>query len=309
MKKEVLDRCIARTMRCKDGAFLLKMHPKAFSRLKKRYLLFGEDALVPKKPGPKNCHAVNRTPEQIEEIVERLAIQRPDLGPVPLTEKLEELYSITMDQTTVWRILKRRKVRYATTYKRWKQDPTLYCLDQPGIELQMDGCYPYGRSRPVVVFDAIDDCSRWVYGLIYEHEDADSAIDFVKHLIVHAPFRICVIRVDNRYGKRFVSFCESIGIRVIENDAYTPKQNGKIERFHKTIKREFFWRYCAYNDPSPILQMKLTSWLQWYNTERRHGGYGMNRQTPTQKIASTMLQSLTLIHPQKVTGTLQQYRL
>ena len=307
MKKRVLDACLGRHMKCNAGAKLLSMHPKSFSRLKARYERDGEAVLVPKKTGPKRFKPKNRTSEAVVDLVKRLAINHPDLGPVPLAEKLFDIYQINMNQTTVWRILKREKVRYYLEYRRWKEEPKFYCLDTPGLELQMDGCYPFGRSRKLVCFDALDDCSRWVCGKMYDRETTDNAIDFVKWLVGNVPFRIQRIRVDNRYGQRFVDFCASLGIEVIENDPYSPEQNGKIERFHKTVKREFFWKYCSYSDSPEIIQLKLSLWLNHYNTKRRHGGFGMNRMTPQQKIAATLFESLNTIYPQKVTLTLQQY--
>jgi len=309
MKKQIIEKCLARQLKCKDGANLLQMHPKAFARLKSRYILDGEIVLIPKKPGPKRFTPKNRTNSNIENIVIKLANKHPDLGPIPLSEKLADKYNININQSTVWRILKRTKTRYTTEYKRWKEKPKFYCLNTPGIELQMDACYPFGRSRKIAGFDAIDDCSRWVFGKLYTSEDAESAIDFVKHLIQAVPFRIQRIRVDNRYGKLFKQYCESIGIEVIVNEPYSPQQNGKIERFHKTLKREFFWKYCSYHDSIEIMQYKYNQWQNYYNTERKHGGYGMNRMTPQEKIASTLFLSLINInYPQKVTLTLQQYK-
>ena len=308
MKKQIIEQCLNRQMKSKDGAKLLSMHEKAFLRLKYRYQKQGQSALIPKKPGPKRLIPKNRTSEQTVEIVKQLAQKHPDLGPVPLADELCEKYSIKLNQSTVWRILKREKVRYTTEYKRWKPDPKLYCLETPGLELQMDGCYPFGRGRKIVGFDAIDDCSRWVFGKLYTREDADSAIDFVKHLIKNVPFRIQRIRVDNQYGRKFIAFCNSIGIEVIENEPYTPKQNGKIERFHKTLKREFFWKYCSFHDSIEVMQYKYTLWQNHYNTQRKHSGYGMNKMTPQLKITSTLFNSLyTINYPQKVTLTLQQY--
>lgn len=309
MKKQIIERCLNREMLCKDGAILLQMHPKAFSRLKSRYVNEGEESLMPKKSGPKNFTPINRTPEQIEDMVVKLALDNPSLGPLPLADELFDQRGIVLEQTTIWRILTRRNTRYTREYKRWKKEPQLYCLDVPGEELQMDGCYPFGRARKLVVFDAIDDCSRWVCPKIYTRETTENAIKFVKHLISRAPFRIQRIRVDNRYGRKFKEFCLSLGIEVIENDPYSPEQNGKIERFHKTLKREFFWKYCSYHDRTPEISFKLSLWQYHYNTRRRHQGYGMNRMTPHQKITSTMLLSLTNIYPQKVTLTLQQYTL
>lgn len=201
-------------------------------------------------------------------------------------------------------------MRYTQSYKRWKTKPKLYCLDTPGVELQMDGCYPFGRARKLVLFDAIDDCSRWVAGKLFNQETCENAIEFVKYLVKNVPFRVQRIRVDNRYGKDFVVFCKSISIEVIENEPYSPEQNGKIERFHKTIKREFFWKYCSFNDSDKLIQLKLNQYLNYYNTQRKHSGYDMNQMTPQLKIASTLFNSLNnfISYPQKVTLTLQQYK-
>ena len=308
LKKNVLDKHIKKEITRKDAGLLLQMHPNAVSRLKKRYVEHGVTALMPRKPGPKKGTKVhNRTSEEVEDIVVALALKKPHLGPVPLSEELLDDHRIEVDETTVWRILKRRKVRYTREYKRWKKEPLLYCLDKPGKEVQMDACYPYGRARDIVEFDAIDDCARYVYARIYEHEDAESAIAFVTHLVNRMPFRIERIRVDNRYGKRLKEFCEVLGIKLVVNDPYCPQQNGKIERFHRTVKREFYWCRCSFHDSKEVLQYKLNLWLDEYNTRRRHGGYGMNRMTPVQKLASTMLQSVAFNYPHNVTLSLQQY--
>ena len=312
MKQSIIDRCLAKELRCKDGAKLLQMHAKAFLRLKRRYLEQGVSALMPQKPGPKHSLPTNKTPEWIEDLVVKVANQHRDLGPINLKEELEIQYQIILDQTTVYRILKRKWVRYFRDYVPVeKRPPKLYCLDLPGQELQLDGCYPFGRSRKVVAFSAIDDCSRHVYGRCYDRETALNAIKFVSELITKVPFIVKAIRVDNRYGKVFKAYCENVlGIEVIVNDPYSPKQNGKIERFNRTLKHKFFWRYCAFADSLETLNYKYTLWLNYYNYQRRHGGYGMNRMTPAQKIASTLLfetSNILIIYPQKVTGMLQQY--
>jgi len=311
MKKQVLDKMIFREITRSQAAELLSMHPNAVSRLKKDYVEKGEDALVPKPPGPKKGSSVyNKTPDWIEDLVVKVEKNNYNSGPEDLADKLLDEHGIKIDQTTVYRILKRKKIRYYYEYKRWKKDepPKSYCLDTPGEEVQLDACYPFGRSRKIAGFDVIDDCSRWTYGKLYERENAENGIDFINHLVRVAPFRIQRIRVDNRYGKIFKQYCESIGIEVIVNDPYTPKQNGKVERFHKTVKREFFWKHCSFHDSMELMQYKYNWWQDDYNRKRRHGGYGMNRMTPYQKIASTLFLSLNNInYPQNVTLTLQPY--
>ena len=177
--------------------------------------------------------------------------------------------------------------------------------------MQFDGCFPWGRQRKIVGFDVIDDCSRWAYGKCYEGtETIELAIKFITELLDKAPFRIQRIRVDNRYAKRFKEYCEKeLGIEVTVNDPYSPQQNGKVERFHGTVKRGFFWKYCKFDDSLEDINYRYTLWLKHYNYNRKHGGYGMNRLTPVQKITTTWFYSLNNSNLQKVTGTLQQHNL
>jgi transposase InsO family protein len=311
MKENIIKRYIAKKINRKETAKLLGMHTNAVSRLVTRYKKERKYALTPKKPGPKSYNVVhNKTPSWIEDIVVMIANDNLDKGPVLIAEKLFDERKIELNSTTVWRILKRRKIRYTQEYKRWiREEPKLYCLDKPGLELQLDACYPFGRQRQLVSFDAIDDCSRYIVAKLYKHEDAESAIDFVKYLIKKAPFQIKRIRVDNRYGAKFKEFCNSIDIEVIQNDPYHPEQNGKIERFHRTVKNEFFFKKISFHDSMEKIEYKYQQWIFHYNTQRKHGGYKMERMTPKQKIALTLFLSLSNINfktPQKVTSTMQQ---
>ena len=310
MKKEVFDACINKQMKCKAGAKLLQMHPKAFSRLKRRYIEGGEAVFITRPPGPKNGFiAGNRTPEWIENIVCKLAMTYTDEGPVELADRLFDLCDIRINQSTIFRILRRKHTRYSREYvKINKEKPQLYCLETPGEELQLDACYPFGRGRQLCCFDAIDDCSRHVAGKMYTRETALNAIDFIKYLLDRVPYTVKRIRIDNRSKNKIKTYCESIGIEVIVNEAHTPKQNGKIERFHKTIKREFFWKYCGFYDDINLIDYKLQQWLAGYNGKRRHGGYGMNRLTPNQKIAGSLFNSLYIMPIKKVTLTMQSYK-
>ena len=309
MKKEILDACLNKEMKCKDGAKILSMHPKSFSRLKKRYIEDGEAVLVPKTSGPKNGSIPkNRTPEWLEDAICKLASNNINASPLELAEDLFDRHKISINQSTVFRILKRRRIRYFREYKSIRSKPQLYCLETPGEELQLDACYPFGRGRKLVCFDAIDDCSRYVVAKLYDRETADNAINFIKYLIKNVPFTIKRIRIDNRSKTQITEFCKSIGIEVIVNNAHEPTQNGKIERFHRTLKQSFFWRYCGFYDDSELIGYRLNQWISYYNEQRRHGGYGMNRLTPIQKIAASLFNSLYIIQKRKVTLTLQSYK-
>ncbi|MFA7254142.1 MAG: integrase core domain-containing protein, partial [Patescibacteria group bacterium] len=233
----------------------------------------------------------------------------PFMGPIELADKLFDEHNIVLDSTTVWRILKRKHIRYHVDYTPIpKKEPTLYCLDYPGQELQLDASYPFGRSRDIVCFSAIDDCSRYVFGIMCDKDNAKNAIKLVEYILERSSFPIKRIRVDNRYGKTLKWYCESKGIELIENDPYAPTQNGKIERYHRTQKQRFFYSKCSFLDDMETIEYKLQLWLQYYNFKRKHTGYGMNKLTPREKIIKAMFQQLGNTQIKKVTLTLQPYK-
>lgn len=310
LKKTIIEQAVERKVSTAQASGLLRMHPKAFLRLKSRYRREGEAALWPRRPGPKpgSREPANRTPEEVEDLVLALADRFPWLGPAPLAEKAAG-HGFPMDQSTAWRILRRRTDRYARPSRRWREDPKLYALEEPGIEVQADGCFPFGRARRLCVIDAVDDCSRFLFAEAYEGEDLPSMKLFIARLVRVSPFRIRAIRLDNKFnGREMRGFCADLGIATVFNEPYSPEQNGKIERYHKTFKRECVWRTVSFNDPIETVRYRLALWVQHYNNERRHTGLGMNGLTPAQKVASVYL-SRTINYPQMVTGTLQQYKI
>lgn len=309
LKQTVLEEHLAHRLSVGQASGLLKMHPKSFLRMKSRYKREGTSALWPKKPGPKTgkTRCIHRTSKEVEEKVIHLSEQQPFLGPVPLARRLNDQYGISLHSTTIWRILCRRTDRYESGRKQVKDPVKLYSLEEPGIEVQMDACFPYGRARDLVFFDAIDDCSRFVCAEAYKGgEDLESAKQFIRKLIKTSPFRIQAIRLDNRFnGPKMKKFCCYHKIKPIFNEPYHPEMNGKIERYHRTFKEEAVWHTMSFSDPLQTIRYKLSLWTNHYNFNRPHGGLAMNGMTPSQKLTSVYLSKI--INPQPVTLSLQQY--
>lgn len=121
-------------------------------------------------------------------------------GPVRLSMRLEEECGIQIDQSTVYRILKRRNIRYHEEYSRYrkkrKKKDKLYVLDSPGREVQVDTSFPYGRSRKLVIYSAIDDCTRKVYSKAYRRHGLNSTKRFLMELRKKSEYMIETIRTD-----------------------------------------------------------------------------------------------------------------
>ena len=206
-------------------------------------------------------------------------------GVLTLHDHLLSENNIAIGQSTIYRILKRNNIRYTTTYphtrKKWKIQ--LYAHQIPGLELQMDTKYPYGYKQGKVIYTIIDDASRWVFAWSYDVANAHNTVDFLMKVQKRAPFPIQKIRTDQ--GKEFIAtnVREYLSLHNIEhrmNTPYCPEENGKIERFHRTLNEKALRFSFKPSDPLETMQYKLNLFLHYYNWKKKHRGLGMNGRTP-----------------------------
>jgi transposase InsO family protein len=132
----------------------------------------------------------------------------------------------------------------------------------------------------------IDDHSRVAYIEIMPDEKKESAIAFLKAAIAYYAklgVRIERLMTDNGScyrSKAFRKVCKALGIRHIFTKPYTPKTNGKAERFIQTCLRE--WAYARAYINSRQRAQELPRWQHRYNWHRPHGS--LNERTPISRI-------------------------
>lgn len=265
---------------------ILGVSRQTLSVWKSQYVLNWVSWLIPDKPWPKQWSSViNRTPGNIEDIVCELARARWELWPDLLADTLKEEYEVILHPTTIWRILKRRWIRYDQYYRKLKKKKQLYVKDIPGRELQVDVSFPWWYQKKCCIYSAVDDCSRFVYSWVFINHEDTSTLTFLKDLISRTPFRIQAIRTDQwrEFSKQVTQLLEEYDIEHIRNPAYTPQYNGKIERFHRTYKEQarIRWDYHWNNEE---LNYQLQLYLHYYNFKKKHRWLGMNGLTPAQKL-------------------------
>ena len=133
---------------------------------------------------------------------------------------------------------------------------------------------------------AIDDHSRIATSEIFPDEKASSAVAALKAAVrFYKRLGITVERVMTDNGScykanAFRKACQDLGIRHIRTKPYTPKTNGKAERFIKTALQE--WAYARAYPTSEIRAKNLPKWIHDYNWHRPHGG--INSLKPIQRI-------------------------
>jgi transposase InsO family protein len=122
----------------------------------------------------------------------------------------------------------------------------------------------------------IDDHSRTAFADIRSDEKKESAIAPLKAALAwYASLGITVERVMTDNGscyrsKAFNKACAALGSRHIFTKPYTPRTNGKAERFIQSYLRE--WAYARAYQNSGQRAEELPYWLHHYNWHRPHAG-------------------------------------
>jgi transposase InsO family protein len=137
-----------------------------------------------------------------------------------------------------------------------------------------------------VVFVLVDDHTRLAYAEVLPAENAPCAATFLERALrwfERRGIRCQRILSDNAKcyaSKRFAAICRNHDIRQSFTRPYTPRTNGKAERFIQTLKRRWAYRY-AYRT-SAIRAASLRPWLDHYNHERPHRALG--KQPPMARL-------------------------
>jgi transposase InsO family protein len=146
-----------------------------------------------------------------------------------------------------------------------------------------------GANRGIgwdMVHLAIDDHSRVSFALIKTDECGSSCAQFLREAVAYyAGLGVPIdhVMTDNGTGYRskvFVQACVEMGIKHVRTRPYTPKTNGKVERFVQTSLRE--WAYAQPYLSSAHREAALQPFVHRYNWHRPHSA--LNRQPPMSRI-------------------------
>jgi transposase InsO family protein len=130
------------------------------------------------------------------------------------------------------------------------------------------------------VYVAIDDFTRLSYVDILADERSETASSFLKSAVEwFAMQKVKVERVMTDNGSAFLAghfakTCEALDVRHKRTRPYTPRTNGKAERFIQTLLRE--WAYRFSYDTSEERKRWLTPYLHFYNYHRAHSAIAYN---------------------------------
>jgi len=136
---------------------------------------------------------------------------------------------------------------------------------------------------------AIDDHARLAYSEILPDEKRTSCLRFLFNALrFFRGFGVRVERIMTDNGSsfrshRYAKALRRLRIKHLRTKPYTPRTNGKAERFVQTSLRE--WAYARAYSTSQHRAAELPIWLHRYNWHRPHGGIGAK--PPISRIALT----------------------
>jgi transposase InsO family protein len=269
-----------------------RVMPNTASKWVHRYRADGVEGLRDRSSRPER--PARQTPDEVIERVKKLRGERRTMRQI-VTETGLAL-------TTVRRIL----LRHGMNRLKYLDPPPparRYEASAPGELLHLD-IKKLGRIEKVghrmtgdrtvrsrgagweFVFVAIDDHTRIGWSDILPNERADSAVAFLQatlELFAELGVRVQRVMTDNGACFRshaFAALLRAHGIRHTRTKPYTPRTNGKAERFIQTLQRE--WAYARTYTHSRHRAADLPRYLHDYNFHREHGGIGYR--TPISRL-------------------------
>jgi transposase InsO family protein len=200
--------------------------------------------------------------------------------------------------STVWKVLKRagisrppRPAREASNRYEWPCPGDLLHMDvsrygrflRPGHRVTADRSRTTAEVETRVGYDyvhaIVDDHTRLAYAEIHADERAQTCVAFLERALAHFaqlgvhPRRLMT---DNAWcythSHTFRELLARHEIKHVRTRPHRPRTNGKVERFHQTMARE--WAYGLVYRSHHDRAAALPHWLNHYNTARPHSSLG-----------------------------------
>jgi transposase InsO family protein len=237
-------------------------------------------------PRPRSCPWQLRS-DQEQEILD--ARRRTNYGPARLQGICRR------HRSTIWKVLRRHdrsrlrrsQPRASSRRYEWSEPGALLHIDAKSLpRFERPGHWAHGdrrdRSRRIgfsCVVSVLDDHTRLAYSEIHAKEDQVAVTKTLLRAAAWMRAQGCgppvAVMSDNHkaYGShRFQGALAALGARHIRTPPYTPRWNGKVERFQQTLELE--WAKSQVWPSSLARDKALRSFLRYYNRRRPHTSLG-----------------------------------
>jgi RNA-directed DNA polymerase len=225
----------------------------------------------------------NKLRPEEEDVVLAVARASPELSPRELSLRITDAGAFSVSESSCYRLLKRHGlVKPAEVLGFAAQKEYYRKTARPNQMWATDGAYlkvaGWGYYYLVTV---LDDYSRFILAWRLQLDmTAGSLIEVIQDAVektgmteVPLSDRTSLLS-DNGPGylsHAFAAYLRLLGIRHIVSAPYHPQTNGKIERYHRTLKGQV--KLVVYETPA-VLEQALADFVDYYNYLRYHEGIG-----------------------------------
>lgn len=261
--------------------------------LLRRYREHGEAGLEPRSRRPATHPTA--TPETIQsrirELRDELTTAGLDAGAESISDRLEREGINPPAVSTIWRILRGARLVIPQLHKRPRSSWHRFEAAQPNQTWQSDFTHwALADGTDVEVISWLDDCSRYllhisthrrVTGITVTTTFTDTTAQYGYPASTLTDNGM-VYTTRFAHGKggpnAFEYLLKRLGITQKNGSPYHPQTQGKIERFHQTLKKWLTLQPAAQN--CAALDEQLARFQHIYNKERPHRA--LNRKTPAE---------------------------
>lgn len=250
-------------------------------------------SLVPQSTRPKTVRRMT-TDYRLIACIKALREDQGNLGShllKPFVDAFADSLGIpTISVKTIEKVIKRFNLTFETRGKQRKnltikRVRSRYApkASKPGF-IQMDSILIFINHHRYHFMSIIDIYTKFAYVALVAHQRAVNAKVVMQQFQRLTPMPVHTVQTDN--GSEFLAvfheYLEEKKIKHVFIYPHSPRINGVVERFNRTIQEEFIDRSDELYFDLPAFEVKLQKYLSWYNTKRPHSA--LHYQAPLQFI-------------------------
>ena len=285
-KREVIELVRRSPATKKETLLELGLSASTYYRWQRRYRGQGEAGLVDRRPQPATIW--NRLRPEEEQTIRQAALREPDHSPREIACWISDHAGFAISESSVYRVLKRhglvrevklegfpanKEYRIKTTRvnEQWQSDASYFFVVGWGWYYLISVLDDY--SRMILAWELKPDMTSASISEVVEQ-----AVEFtgMKDIPVKDRTRLLSDNGSSYLSHAFEDYLRMLQIRHIRYAPHHPQTNGKIERFHETLKARL--NLLVYTSAEE-LRRALAEFIEFYNQRRYHEG--ISNVTPT----------------------------